>query len=92
MRRFNISAVAVIIWILLCVAVMSKNMTDDEYKLHKQLIESKFRAANIECSLLSGVANNLCVSSAKAKNRLAKTELEVSIKHQAVKTLSRFQT
>ncbi|HYN55302.1 MAG TPA: hypothetical protein VES38_11435 [Methylotenera sp.] len=60
MRNFNISFVAVIIWILLCFSVMAKTNSDDEYKLPEQNIASANIAAKINCGA-SETAINGCL-------------------------------
>lgn len=76
MRKFNISTLAIAIWILLCVSVMAKSMTVDDYQLHKHEIASEYRTANTRCISLTGAAKNRCVSDAFVKNKLTKSELD----------------
>lgn len=76
MRKFNISTLAIAIWILLCVSVMAKSMTTYDYQLRKHDIGSEYRKANTRCIALTGAAKNRCVSDAFVKNKLTKSELD----------------
>jgi len=55
-------------------------MAKDAYDAEKKRIESDYKAAKDQCKTLSGNAKDICVEDAKAKEKIAKADLEASYK------------
>jgi hypothetical protein len=55
-------------------------MAKDAYDAESKRIESDYKAAKEQCKTLSGNAKDICVEDAKAKEKIAKADLEASYK------------
>lgn len=59
-------------------AVQAASITKDEYKAGKDRIEAQHKADKALCDPMSGNAKDICQEEAKAKEKVAKAELEYS--------------
>jgi len=55
-------------------------MSSDAYSAEKNRISADYKAAKEQCKSLSGNAKDICVEQAKAKEKIAKADLEASYK------------
>lgn len=61
MRRFDISFVAIIIWMILCFTVMAKDKARAEYIIPEHKIKPNFSLAIIKCTP-SSLTRNQCTA------------------------------
>ncbi len=61
-------------------AVQAQGMTSDQHSAAKKQIEADYKAAKAQCDTLKDNAKDVCEKEAKAKEHVAKAELEQQYK------------
>jgi hypothetical protein len=75
---FNLMASLVVGAMLVLPMAQAATMTKAEYKADKTRISADYKAGKAACAALAGNAKDICVEEAKAKEKVARAELEYS--------------
>lgn len=75
-NAFNFKATLVVAGLLALPLAHSATMTKDAYKSGKESISSQFKAGKAACDAMTANAKDICVEEAKAKEKVARAELE----------------
>lgn len=75
---FNLKASLVVAALLSQSVVQAATISKDEYKAGKTRISADYKADKATCAALAGNAKDICVEEAKAKDKVARAELEYS--------------
>ncbi len=75
-KYFNFKATLVLGAMLILPLSQATAMTKDEYKASKSRISADYKSAKASCAPMAGNAKDICVEEAKAKEKVAKAELE----------------
>jgi hypothetical protein len=75
---FNLKASLVVAVLLSLSVAQAATISKDQYKADKTRISADFKADKAACAALSGNAKDICVQEAKAKETVARAELEYS--------------
>ncbi|MDP3651908.1 MAG: hypothetical protein Q8R67_09520 [Rhodoferax sp.] len=79
MKQHSTLKTALIVAALLALPVaQAATMTRDDYKAGKDRISADYKADKAACAPLAGNAKDVCVEEAKAKEKVARAELEYS--------------
>ena len=77
-QRFNFKTSLVIAALLVVPVAQAANMAKADYKAGKTRISADYKADKAACASLAGNAKDICVEEAKAKEKVARAELEYS--------------
>ena len=77
-NHFNFKASLVVAALLVLPAAQAATMNKAEYKADKARISADYKADKAACASLAGNAKDICVEEAKAKESVARAELEYS--------------
>ncbi|MBC7756096.1 MAG: hypothetical protein H7Z20_05495 [Bdellovibrio sp.] len=80
MKNFKISVIIMAIGLAFNATAMAENMSKNQYKSHVRSIESEYKVNKAGCDSSTSNAKDVCVSEAKAKQSVAKADLEVNYK------------
>src|SRR5665647_1967730 len=75
---FNLKASLVVAALLSQSVAQAATMSKAEYKADKTRISADYKADKAACAPLAGNAKDICVEEAKAKEKVARAELEYS--------------
>ena len=75
---FNLKASLVVATLLSLSVAQAATISKDQYKADKTRISADFKADKAACAALSANAKDICVQEAKAKETVARAELEYS--------------
>ncbi len=79
MKQHSTLKTALIVAALLALPVaQAATMTRDDYKTGKDRISADYKADKAACAPMAGNAKDVCVEEAKAKEKVARAELEYS--------------
>jgi hypothetical protein len=73
---FNLKSSLVLAAVLALPVAQAANLSKEEYKAGKDRISADYKAEKKACDALSGNAKDVCMEEAKAKEKVAKAELE----------------
>ena len=76
MQAFNLKASLAALAILALPVVQAASMSKDEYGAGKSRITAEYKTAKDACGSFAGNAKDICVEEAKAKEKVARAELE----------------
>ena len=77
-KTFNLKATLVIAAICMLPAVHAANLTKDDYKAGKDRISTQLKTDKTACDSMSANAKDVCSEQAKAKEKVARAELDFS--------------
>ncbi|MDO9166032.1 MAG: hypothetical protein Q7U13_07990 [Rhodoferax sp.] len=77
-RIFNFKTSLIVAALLALPVAQAANITKDDYKSGKSRISTDYKADKAACSTLKANAKDICVEEAKAKEKVARAELEYS--------------
>jgi hypothetical protein len=77
-RIFNLKTSLIVAALLALPVAQAANITKDDYKSGKTRISADYKADKAACSALKANAKDICVEEAKAKEKVARAELEYS--------------
>lgn len=80
MKNFKISVIILAIGLAFSANAMAESMSKTQYKSHVKSIESVYKVDKAGCDSSTGNAKDICVAEAKAKQSVAKADLEVNYK------------
>lgn len=80
MKNFKISVIIMVIGIAFNATAMAESLTKNQYKSHMKSIESEYKVDKAGCDSSTSNAKDICVAEAKAKQSVAKADLEVNYK------------
>jgi len=75
-KHFNLKASFVVAAMLVFSGAQAATMTKADYKADKTRISADYKADKAACASLSSNAKDICVEEAKAKEKVARAELE----------------
>jgi hypothetical protein len=75
---FNLKASLVVAALLSLSVAQAATISKDEYKASKTRNSADYKADKANCAALAGNAKDICVEEAKAKEKVARAELEYS--------------
>jgi hypothetical protein len=75
-HRFNLSSAVLVAALSLLPLAHAAPMSKDAYNAAKSRIETDYKAGKERCASLAGNAKDICVEEAKAKEKVARAELE----------------
>jgi len=76
MNKFNMTAIAVAIGVVLSTGVMAQSLSKDTYQATEDRIVAEYTTAKTRCDSLSGNMKDICIAEAKGTEKVAKAELE----------------
>lgn len=77
-RIFNLKTSLIVAALLALPVAQAANITKDDYKSGKSRISADYKADKAACSAQKANAKDICVEEAKAKEKVARAELEYS--------------
>lgn len=80
MNKLNINVIALAVSLAFSAGAMAQSMSKNDYKVGKDKIAAEYKSAKAGCASLSGNPKDICVTEAKGKEKIAKSELEASYK------------
>ena len=80
MKNFKISVIILAIGLAFSANAMAESMSKTQYKSHVKSIESVYKVDKAGCDSSTGNAKDICVAEAKAKQSVAKADLEANYK------------
>ncbi len=81
MKKLNFTSVLLAFsFVFMSASAIAGEMSNDEYKAHKDRIEASYKIAKEKCDSLSGNAEDICVEEAKGRRNVEKANLEVKYK------------
>jgi len=81
MNKLNKSLLAAMVACAFSAGALAQGISKDEYKNGKDRVAADYKAAKAACKPLAGNTKDICVAEAKAKEKVAKAELEASYKN-----------
>jgi hypothetical protein len=80
MQRFSRSTIALAMGLAFGAAAMAQNRTHDEYQAKADGIETAYRSDAARCGSFAANAKEVCIAEAKAREKVAKADLEALYK------------
>lgn len=80
MKNFKISVIVLAIGLAFSANAMAENMSKTQYKSHVKSIKSEYKIDKAGCDSSTSNAKDICVAEAKAKQSVAKADLESNYK------------
>lgn len=77
-QHFTLKTALIVAALLALPVAQAATMTRDDYKTGKDRIGADYKADKAACAPLAGNAKDVCVEEAKAKEKVARAELEYS--------------
>jgi hypothetical protein len=78
MKTLYLTAISGAIGLVFTAGVMAQTMTKDAYKAGETRIAAEYASDKAKCDALSGNTKDICVAEAKAKEKIARADLEAS--------------
>ena len=75
-KRFNLKASLLVTALLLLPVAHAQGMSKPDYSAGKARLSAGYKADKAACALLAGNAKDICVEEAKAKEKVARADLE----------------
>ncbi len=80
MNKLNITSIALALSLAFSVNAMAQSMSKDEYKAAEHRIAAEYKSDKAGCDSMAGNAKDICITSAKGKERVGRAELDARYK------------
>jgi hypothetical protein len=80
MKKLHLQLLAIAVSTAFSTCALAQELSKPQYKVNKENISAAYKREKAACSSMSGNANDICVEEAKAKEKIAKADLEKQYK------------
>lgn len=77
MNKLNMTTIAAALSIVFSTGAMAQSISKDAYKIAADRITADYATEKASCEVLSGNTKDICLTTAKSKEQIAKADLEV---------------
>lgn len=80
MKTLNMNVISLAVSLVFSVGAMAQGMSKTDYNTSREKISADYKSAKAACDSMSGNPKDICIAESKAKEKIAKAELEASYK------------
>lgn len=80
MKKLNMNVISLAVSLVFSVGAMAQGMSKTDYNSSREKIAADYKSAKAACDSMSGNPKDICIAEGKAKEKIAKAELEANYK------------